>query len=179
MGRGEGGIESVVPELRVKVKWPNDLVVDGRKLGGILCERRGEHVLVGVGLNLNHERGDFPAALRTTATSVRLANGRPVSRARVLARVLDALAGIRANARSEIPAPELTQLEARSALAGRSLWIDGIVGHSSEHPRAVERLPVTAGAILADGSLEVRDDTGRRLRFIAGTLRRQKTTSGS
>ena len=75
------GVESVVPGLRVKVKWPNDLVVNGRKLGGVLCERCGVHVLVGVGLNLNHERGDFPLALETAATSIRLATDRLVSRA--------------------------------------------------------------------------------------------------
>ncbi len=167
------GVESVAPGLRVEVKWPNDLFVDGRKLGGILCERCGDHVLAGVGLNLDHERGDFPAALASAATSVRLAAGRGVARAHVLAEVMDRLAGLRAGPQSGIPASELAELEARSPLAGRSLWIDGIVRHSSGHPRTVEAHPVTAGTVLADGSLEVRDDAGRRLRFIAGTVRRQ------
>lgn len=177
VGRGAAvGIESVVPGLRVRVKWPNDLVVRGRKLGGVLCERCGRHVLAGVGLNLNHERRDFPAALRTTATSIRLVDGRPVARARILGKVVEALAGVRVNPQSKIPPCELAELNARSPLAGRSLWIDGIVRHSSERPRAVEGLPVTAGAILADGSLEVHDDAGSRLRFIAGTIRRR--TSG-
>ena len=166
-------IESVVPELRVKVKWPNDLLVDGRKLGGVLCERCGDHVLVGVGLNLNHERGDFPDALAASATSIRLANGRPVSRAKILTKVIDALARIRTSQQSEIPAGELAEVNARSPLAGRSLWIDGIVRHSSERPRTVEGLPVTAGSILADGTLEVHDHGGTTLRFIAGTIRRQ------
>ena len=174
-----GGVESVVPELRMEVKWPNDLVVHGRKLGGVLCERSGDHVVVGIGLNLNHERGDFPAGLEASAISIRLATGRIVSRARVLGRVMDALAGLRACAHSEVPASELAELQARSPLSGRSLWIDGIVRHSSEHPRAVDGMPVTAGAVLADGSLEVRDDAGRTLRFIAGTIRRQTTTPGS
>ena len=173
------GVESVVPGLRVEVKWPNDLVVDGRKLGGVLCERCGVHLLVGVGLNLNHERGDFPVVLETAATSIRLAAGRCVSRARVLTEVINALAGIRARPHSQISASELAELEARSSLAGRRLWIDGIVRNSSERPRAVEGLPVTAGTILADGSLEVRDAAGRRLRFIAGTIRRHAATSGS
>ena len=174
-----GGIESVVPGLRVEIKWPNDLLVGGRKLGGILCERCGRHVLAGVGLNLNHKPGDFPAALADTAISVRLAAGRSVPRARVLAEVLDALTAIGLRPRPEIPASELAELEARSALAGRGLRIDGIVRHSSGHPRAVEGLPVTAGPVLADGSLEVRNEAGTRLRFIAGTIRRQGENSGS
>ena len=173
------GVESVVPGLRVEVKWPNDLMVEGRKLGGVLCERCGVHVLVGVGLNLNHGRGDFPVALETAATSIRLAAGRRVSRARVLTEVIVELAGIRARPHSQIPSSELAELEARSSLAGRRLWIDGIVRNSSERPRTVEGLPVTAGTILADGSLEVRDAAGRRLRFIAGTIRRRAATSGS
>ena len=174
-----GGVESVVPGLRVDVKWPNDLVVEGRKLGGVLCERCGVHVLVGVGLNLNHERGDFPVALETTATSIGHAAGRRVSRARVLTEVIDALAGIWARPHSQIPTSELAELEARSSLSGRRLWIDGIVRNSSGRPRTVEGLPVMAGTILADGSLEVHDDAGRRLRFIAGTIRRHTATSGS
>ena len=173
------GVESVVPGLRVDVKWPNDLVVEGRKLGGVLCERCGVHVLVGVGLNLNHERGDFPIGLDTAATSIRLAAGRRVSRARVLTQVVDALVGIWARPHSQIPTSELAELEVRSSLAGRRLWIDGIVRDSSGRPRTVEGVPVTAGTILADGSLEVRDAAGRRLRFIAGTIRRHTVTSGS
>lgn len=179
VGLGVAGVvESVAPGLRVAVKWPNDLVVDGRKLGGILCERRGEHALVGVGLNLNHEHGDFPIALRAAASSIRLLTGRPVPRAEVLAKAVAALARIRADPRPEIPGSELAELRARSPLTGRALWIDGIVRHSSGRPRAVDGLPVTAGPILADGSLEVRDASGGRLRFIAGTVRR-RTTSGS
>lgn len=173
-----GAVESVAPGLRVAVKWPNDLVVDGRKLGGILCERRGDHALVGVGLNLNHERGDFPVALRAAASSIRLLTGRPVPRGSVLTKAMGALAGIRANPRPEIPASELAELRARSPLTGRALWIDGIVRHSSGRPRAVEAVPVTAGPILADGSLRVRDAAGARLRFIAGTVRRRTSTSG-
>ncbi|MYH53319.1 MAG: hypothetical protein F4139_10260 [Gemmatimonadetes bacterium] len=173
------GVESVEPGVRVDVKWPNDLIVEGRKVGGVLCERCGEHVLVGVGLNLNHERGDFPAGLLATATSVRLVSGRPVAHADVLTKVVDALARIRASLLPEIPASELAALKARSSLAGCGLWIDGIVRHSSERPRNVERLPVTAGNILADGSLEVHDDAGRRLRLISGTVRRATATSGS
>lgn len=174
-----GGIESVVPGLRVEVKWPNDLLVDGRKLGGVLCEGCGNHVLAGVGLNVNHERGDFPAGLQEAATSIRIATGRPVARAGILASVIDALAGVRMDVHSEIPAPELAELNARSPLPGRGLWIDGIVRDSSEPPRTIEGFPATGGRILADGSLEVHDEAGGRLRFIAGTIRRQMTTSGS
>jgi BirA family biotin operon repressor/biotin-[acetyl-CoA-carboxylase] ligase len=63
--------------LPVGLKWPNDLLCAGKKLGGILCEAsfRGNdvsHVVLGVGLNLAHTRDEFPQELRTKATSLRL-----------------------------------------------------------------------------------------------------------
>ncbi len=67
--------------VEARLKWPNDLVHGRRKLGGILTEgvfRPGApgHAVVGIGLNVNHEEADFPADLRTAATSVRLITGR-------------------------------------------------------------------------------------------------------
>ena len=155
------GLEAVVPGVRVEIKWPNDLLVAGAKLGGVLCEQVGEAVLTGVGLNLNHARDDLPAGLRTRATSVRVAGGRTVSRARVLARVIDELPEVWAHTGPPIPASELAALEARSPLRGRRLAVDGVVGHSSGRPRAVEGLPVTGGSLRPDGTLEVRTTPGR------------------
>lgn len=68
--------------VTVRLKWPNDLVWRGRKIGGILTESafRGPeavHVIVGLGLNLNHGPLDFPADIRRGATSLRLAKKKP------------------------------------------------------------------------------------------------------
>ncbi len=57
----------------VEVKWPNDVLVAGRKISGVLCHRGSEVFFVGVGLNLNQRR--FPPDLRHPATSVGLARG--------------------------------------------------------------------------------------------------------
>jgi BirA family biotin operon repressor/biotin-[acetyl-CoA-carboxylase] ligase len=74
--------------LEAALEWPNDIVWKRRKLGGILGE--GEFLgntvsfaVLGIGLNVGQERNDFPAALRRTATSLRLALGREVDRAAV------------------------------------------------------------------------------------------------
>ena len=164
------GVESVVPGLRVQVKWPNDLLVNGRKLGGILCERAGEVVLVGIGLNLHQSGAELPAGVKPPATSVFLESGRAVPRGGVLTGVVDALAEVWTRPGPSIPAAELEQLDARSPLKGRRLSIDGVVRHSSGGPRTVEALSATAGSLRDDGSLEVRDDDGTRLRLIAGTI---------
>jgi BirA family biotin operon repressor/biotin-[acetyl-CoA-carboxylase] ligase len=74
--------------LEAALEWPNDIVWKHRKLGGILCEGEflGNSVsfaVLGIGLNVGQKKDDFPAALRRTATSLRLALGREVDRAAV------------------------------------------------------------------------------------------------
>jgi BirA family transcriptional regulator, biotin operon repressor / biotin---[acetyl-CoA-carboxylase] ligase len=60
----------------VQIKWPNDVWINGRKTAGILTELSAErnkisHVIVGIGINVNHKASDFPDDLRATATSLR------------------------------------------------------------------------------------------------------------
>lgn len=66
----------------VSVKWPNDVLVGGRKICGILCERNGDAVIAGVGLNVNQT--GFPADIAARATSLRLIAGSPFDRDDVL-----------------------------------------------------------------------------------------------
>ena len=85
--------------LDVDIRWPNDLMVDGRKCGGILVETAADsagnksamlrYAVIGVGINLNHE--EFPVELQALATSLRIASGRPVERESLLAALLRAL----------------------------------------------------------------------------------------
>ena len=69
-----------VAGVDAKIRWPNDLLVDGRKVGGILCESsfsgdRPEFIVAGFGINVNQTREDFPEELATVATSLRLVTG--------------------------------------------------------------------------------------------------------
>ena len=66
----------------VSVKWPNDVLVGGKKICGILCERNGDAVVAGVGLNVNQT--DFPAEIAARATSLRLVEGSSFDRDDVL-----------------------------------------------------------------------------------------------
>ncbi len=83
--------------LDVRVKWPNDLLVGDRKLGGLLVESMqtaGEKVVsavLGIGLNVSLTEDDFPAELAGAATSLQLAWRRPVARLDVLRATLLAL----------------------------------------------------------------------------------------
>lgn len=80
-----------VTGLAVRLKWPNDVLVNGRKLAGILLESRiitEPIVVVGIGINLRQQA--FPDALSAIATSVRLEGGRGVGREAMLDAVLTA-----------------------------------------------------------------------------------------
>ncbi len=70
----------------VAVKWPNDVLVAGRKISGILVERRASgtpSAVVGIGLNVNQDR--FPIELEGSATSIRMVTDKPADRADVAA----------------------------------------------------------------------------------------------
>ena len=76
--------------VEAAIKWPNDVQIDGLKVAGILTELSAEpervhFVIVGVGVNLNSQAEHLPEELRATATSLSLALGRPVLRARFAA----------------------------------------------------------------------------------------------
>ncbi len=82
----------------VAIKWPNDLYVADRKVGGILLEVSGEQdevdwVVVGVGINVNTDYTELPVALRRGAVSLKMVNGAAIDRSELLARILLALEG--------------------------------------------------------------------------------------
>jgi BirA family biotin operon repressor/biotin-[acetyl-CoA-carboxylase] ligase len=85
-------LESFCPK-GVKIKWPNDVLLGGRKVAGILTELSAEkdkisHVIVGVGINVNHGIGHFPDELKDTATSMRRYLKHKVSRVALLQKFL-------------------------------------------------------------------------------------------
>jgi BirA family transcriptional regulator, biotin operon repressor / biotin---[acetyl-CoA-carboxylase] ligase len=71
-----------------QVRWPNDVVVAGQKLAGVLAELREGRLVVGVGVNANHGPGELPPRARVPATSLRILRGAPVDRAQLLADIV-------------------------------------------------------------------------------------------
>jgi len=83
------GITGTAPEI----KWPNDLLIEGKKIAGILTEMQAEldcvrHVVIGVGIDVNQNISEFPAQLRETATSLKIISGSPVNRAALAEAIL-------------------------------------------------------------------------------------------
>jgi len=87
-------VAEIAPQLRVDLKWPNDLLLSGKKFCGILAEMNAEatrvrHLVVGMGINVNQVK--FPAELREIATSLRIETGTEWSRVELCAALLKSL----------------------------------------------------------------------------------------
>jgi BirA family biotin operon repressor/biotin-[acetyl-CoA-carboxylase] ligase len=146
------------------IKWPNDILIAGRKTAGILAEmeqaggRRA--VVLGIGVNLNSTAGDFPDELRDKATSLHLAAGVDVDRARFAGALLTHLEVRYDEWRRDGFAPIAAAWRELAPLVGRRI-------HVAEPSGAVE------GEVLAlddDGALRIRRDDGREHRVVAGDV---------
>ncbi|MDQ6630663.1 MAG: biotin--[acetyl-CoA-carboxylase] ligase, partial [Verrucomicrobiota bacterium] len=79
--------------LTPEIKWPNDILICGKKVAGILTELRAEldhvkYVILGIGLDVNLRATEFPADLRKLATSLKIESGQHVNRAELAATIL-------------------------------------------------------------------------------------------
>jgi len=82
--------------IAARLRWPNDVFVSGRKLGGVLCEssyqgERFDYAVIGIGVNVSQRLEDFPEELRGSATSVRLITGREADAVETAEAILEAL----------------------------------------------------------------------------------------
>jgi BirA family transcriptional regulator, biotin operon repressor / biotin---[acetyl-CoA-carboxylase] ligase len=154
---------------RAATRWPNDVVIDGRKVGGALVEYatvgdRVTHVILGVGINLNVDEADLRAALdeaATGATTLTRALGRAVDRNRFAARLLGALES------------RLLLYVERGPAAVREAWLaaDGVGGAPVEVTTGAGRLQGCIRGVDADGCLVIDAAGGVTHRVAAGTVR--------
>lgn len=152
--------------LRAVVKWPNDILLGGCKVAGLLNEMNAEtdrihYVILGIGVNLNMTREQFPRELRYPATSVALETGRAVSRltfTRCLLRRLDHLYRLYLG---QGIGPILQLWQARFPLQGGRAAVD-LQG---------ELLIGRVEGLDGDGALLLRLDNGRLERILAGDVR--------
>jgi BirA family biotin operon repressor/biotin-[acetyl-CoA-carboxylase] ligase len=90
-GRAVAEAIAALTEVDPTIKPPNDVLVDGRKVAGILAEARDGRVLLGIGVNVNVPDEELPADVDTPATSLLAATGKPVDRVALLVEILDRL----------------------------------------------------------------------------------------
>ncbi|UAL50788.1 MULTISPECIES: biotin--[acetyl-CoA-carboxylase] ligase [Metabacillus] len=82
-----------VTGLTPEIKWPNDILINGKKIVGILTELQAEadrvhSVIIGVGMNVNHTLDQFPEELQATATSIAAETGEQADRAQVIQAIM-------------------------------------------------------------------------------------------
>jgi BirA family transcriptional regulator, biotin operon repressor / biotin---[acetyl-CoA-carboxylase] ligase len=151
-----------------ELKWPNDVMLGGRKLAGVLVESRtraGEPgagdraVVIGFGVNVSHAEADFPPELRERATSLALA-GHAVGREEVAAETLGALETLWDAIEAEGPERVLRAWRSRAVFWGRRLTVDAPGG------------PIHGVARDLDdqGRLVLETETGERVAITVGDV---------
>ena len=150
--------------LTIDLKWPNDLLVRGKKAGGILTEMHAEpgqirFVIVGIGLNVNQEK--FPGELGDIATSVRVETGKPQSRMELLVRLLREFENDYNRLVREGVAGVVARFEAVSSYArGRRVRVTN----------GTESYLGTTAGLAPEGLLQVTRDDGKVVTVIAGDV---------
>jgi BirA family biotin operon repressor/biotin-[acetyl-CoA-carboxylase] ligase len=154
-----------VANLEAEIKWPNDVVMRGRKVGGVLGEidadpARIRHVILGIGLNLNQGEGDFEAELRPVATSLRIESGRYVDRIEVTRAVCECLDRWYDRFLVDGVDSVIEAVRRRCRTLGQGV-VARVAGHA---------LRGVAVDMDGDGALMIRDDDGRVRRLVAGDV---------
>lgn len=158
-------IESV-SGVRPGIKWVNDLVLNGRKVCGIMTElavkedgNKVDYVIVGIGVNVNGTREEFPEELRQMASSIEAETGITVSRAQLVTEIIRELDLLSENWQIET-AKYLDQYRADCVTIGKEVRV-----LSPEGERAA-----TALSVEGDFSLLVRYDVGTIERVYSGEV---------
>lgn len=155
-----------VTALIADIRWPNDLLLGNRKFGGILTEMNAEatrvrHVVIGIGMNVNHTR--FPAELDSIATSLRNESSRETSRQDLIIELLQAMhdeigALLQSNTFAAATRSILQRIEENSTwIRGKRVFVDEAEGYTG----------VTAG-LDELGFLRVKTQAGMRTVLSGG-----------
>lgn len=154
--------------LKAVLKWPNDCFVNGKKAAGVMGEKSGEAVILGIGVNLNIAPGSLPGALKAPAASISQEKGSEVDENFFLKEMLTELEFFYRGVCSGEPDELFSRLGELSGVPGRS--VSGVSGGS--------RVEGTAVGFGGDGSLIIRLDSGILVNFTAGELALEKEETG-
>jgi BirA family biotin operon repressor/biotin-[acetyl-CoA-carboxylase] ligase len=139
-------------EAHIQLKWPNDVVLDERKLAGLLCERVSKVDLIGVGLNVNLDPADAPPILRHTVTSLLAISGRLTDRTQALLVIASHLRQAVLRRRRQPFGQFMRDYQRHHALLGRKVS----VGADSASPPVigrVEGIDSQARLLLRNGTM--------------------------
>ena len=151
--------------LPTEIKWPNDVLVHGRKLSGVLTEldynrRQQPFFVVGFGVNVNIASAEFPLPLRSSATSLQIECGHAVSRVSVLRTILRHLEG------------NYSQLKVgrTNAIVDSAIDLSATVGKCVKLETVDGSFSGIAERIDAEGRLVLRERSGELRAFSSGDV---------
>ena len=152
--------------LQAQTKWPNDIMLEGKKVAGILTEMRAEpdrvhYIILGIGINVNAPASLLPDQLQVTATSVLDVLGRSVSRCRLVQGLLSDLEGTYDEYKQAGFQPFRERWRQWDQTINSWVTIEAKEGS----------FPVYALDMDEDGALVVADEHGHRRRVTAGDVR--------
>ena len=152
--------------LKAEIKWPNDILHEGKKLTGILTEMSAEidrinYIVIGTGINVNIEEEEFPEELRDKATSLSIMKGEKLPRVAFFQAVLEALDELCIVLEEDGFAPIIARWREHAVTLGQEVHVIGAIGKDSFDGRAVD--------IDEEGALLVETEGGVR-RVLAGDV---------
>lgn len=158
--------EGVCTKCQPKIKWPNDILMNGKKCTGILTEMQAEAdqvnaLMIGIGINANHERTDFSDELQHIATSLAIEEGIPINRSALIAQILYYL-------------ERYTDLYVKKGFKPiRKMWeeLSCTIGQTVEVTTLREVFVGVASGITDDGVLQVTLPTGEVRPIYAGDVK--------
>ncbi len=158
-------IEQLTP-LSPRIKWPNDILIGGKKVAGLLNEMSAEtdkvnFVVLGIGVNLNMSADQFPADLRHPATSLFLESGTRVRRTEFTRSLLRELDGLYGTFLREGYGPVRREWLERSRLAGERVTVSDAGRETAGTVRGIDEY----------GALLLETDDGSTVQVLAGDVR--------
>lgn len=157
----------ITTNLKPKIKWPNDILINGCKIAGLLNEMSAEtdgvkFVILGIGVNLNMTREQFPTDLRTPATSLFIEQNKQIQRAYFAATMLNELDNLYLEFKNGGFEPVRQEWQARSAAKGKQVEVTDT---------GRERLCGDFAGIDESGAMLVRLNNGTIERIYSGDVR--------
>ncbi|MEI6714766.1 MAG: biotin--[acetyl-CoA-carboxylase] ligase [Verrucomicrobiota bacterium] len=151
-----------VTDLQSGIKWPNDVIVHGKKISGLLVET-GQHPVTGsfavLGIGINANQTEFPEEIRDRASSLKLESGKDVNRNTLVAKILDHVGHLLPKMQTDFRGV-LAQISERSTVLGKALQL-----HAGGNP-----IEGVAEGLDEEGHLLLRMQDGTLRSFSAGEV---------
>ncbi|MBC7765824.1 MAG: biotin--[acetyl-CoA-carboxylase] ligase [Hyphomonadaceae bacterium] len=147
------------------IKWPNDVMLSGGKVCGILTEMHAEmeqidYVLVGIGINVNTQKEEFPSCLQDIASSILIETGKKIGRNTLIARILHEMKSLYVAYEGQLDAALLAEYYTHSNTIGRRIRVSQVGGE----------IIGTADGMDSRGALLVTDEKGCKHIVLSGDV---------